>query len=660
MAKTTISRILTSLELRTVVYELQHIITGSKVNKVYQPNSKTILFGIRKPGAQKLTLKIDSGVGVYIVQHDYKTQQIPPSFCMFLRKHLMNSTIEKISQRDLERVVEIKFNSKDGQRILICELFGTGNFILCDKDYIILNVAVNKVFKDRTIKRGIKYTYPPSRFNILNLTLRHLKSAVVSWKDYSLVKMLASGLSLGGVYAEEICLRAGVDKSQKVSVISEEDMTKIFNQTIELIAELDKSRVGYIYEQDGEPIDISPIDLEIYNTYSKKKVGTFSEAIDLLFAKSESERIKKERSAIFEKKLESLKKRLEIQKQSLESYKQEGQMNQRLADAIYGNYQLIANILDKISGARRMNFSWDDIKQVLAQEKAQGIYEASAVKQIVPEKNKIILDIVGGIELFVDKSIAKNASAYYEKAKSSKSKIIGAKRILEKTEMEIKKLEEDRSKIEKEIEKYVPKLVEITKKEWYEKFHWFFTSSGLLAIGGHDATQNDILIKKYMEITDLVFHTEMPGSPFFLLRDGRDKAKAVDKQEVAIATASYSRAWGQGRMSAEVYWVSPIQVTKKAEAGEYLSKGAFMIRGKKNFVKGTILEIAIGINKKDKLISGPSTTISKQSTAYVKIVPGSEKKSIIAKKILQHLNKTKIDDIMRVLPSGESTILSNF
>ena len=51
------------------------------------------------------------------------------------------------------------------------------------------------------------------------------------------------------------------------------------------------------------------------------------------------------------------------------------------------------------------------------------------------------------------------------------------------------------------------------KREWYEKFHWFFSSEGFLCVGGKDATSNEVIIKKHLEKNDLVLHTDMAGSP---------------------------------------------------------------------------------------------------------------------------------------------------
>jgi len=268
------------------------------------------------------------------------------------------------------------------------------------------------------------------------------------------------------------------------------------------------------------------------------------------------------------------------------------------------------------------------------------------------------VNIAGGVEINLDKSPEENAEVYYRKAKNSKMKISGAEQIVQQTEKEIQTLLSKREKLEVEIEKKIPKVIEVVKKEWYEKFHWFFTSSGLLAIGGRDATQNEILIKKHVEIKDIVFHTELPGSPFFLLKEGRDKGDDKDKEEVSIATASYSRAWGSGRHAADVFWVKPEQVTKDANTGEYLSKGSFMVRGKKNQLRNTKMLISIGVDQKGRILSGPRTAIAKKTEKYVSVSPGSEKKSDIAKKVAHQIGTNKLDDVMRSLPAGNSTLLT--
>ena len=182
-------KVLTGLELRSLLREIETKVMNSYLNKIYQPNSRTLLLGLRTSEHGKMMMKIDSGTGLFLSQHDYKTSNIPPSFCMFLRKHLLNASLFAMKQQGLERVVEFKFNSKDGTKTLICELFGNGNFILCDSNNIILNLAANKTFKDRVLKRGETYEYPPEKFNVLELTQIAFLNALKKWESKKRVSL---------------------------------------------------------------------------------------------------------------------------------------------------------------------------------------------------------------------------------------------------------------------------------------------------------------------------------------------------------------------------------------------------------------------------------------------------------------------------------------
>ncbi|MBW3022728.1 fibronectin-binding domain-containing protein, partial [Candidatus Woesearchaeota archaeon] len=99
---------------------------------------------------------------------------------------------------------------------------------------------------------------------------------------------------------------------------------------------------------------------------------------------------------------------------------------------------------------------------------------------------------------------------------------------------------------------------------------------------------------------------------------------------------------------------NPEQVTKEAKAGEFVPKGAFMIYGKKNFVKEYVMQIAIGL-KEGKVIGGPVTAIDSQTKDYVIVGTGDTKKSDLAKQIKKRIGG-ELDDIFNFLP-GDGKIV---
>ena len=253
------------------------------------------------------------------------------------------------------------------------------------------------------------------------------------------------------------------------------------------------------------------------------------------------------------------------------------------------------------------------------------------------------------VALELAKTIEENANFYYEKAKKAKRKIVGLNKAYLKTQDKIERL-----KLHMDVEKPKREKKVKRKKDWYEKFRWFYSSEGLLCIGGRDATTNDIIVKKMMGKDDLVFHTEIRGSPFFVIKsEGRKIGKATIN-EAFEACASFSRAWNLGVTTTEVYYITPEQV--KTELG--LPKGTFMIYGKRT-QQSPDIRLAIGVYE-GKPMCGPVDAIRKNCKNLLIITQGDTKKSDAAKMIQKFFSEkgedAEIDDIVSVLPPGDCKV----
>ncbi len=260
------------------------------------------------------------------------------------------------------------------------------------------------------------------------------------------------------------------------------------------------------------------------------------------------------------------------------------------------------------------------------------------------------------ITLDYTKTVAQNAALYFERAKKAKKKLEGVQTAIALSKA---KLAELATRHEKAVVEHEQKAkVVARKKQWYEKFHWTFTPSGILSIGGRDAATNEIIIKKHMEDTDLVFHTEMAGSPFFLLKCGEVKPTDADIEQVAQLTAIYAKGWQKGFSSSAVFYVNPSQVSKEANSGEFLVKGSFMIRGTKTYLHPT-LEVYIGRDKDGRCVAGTKSYISSISSIVVRIVQGNQKPSAVAKQISAILSISDLDEIIRMLPASNIAIKKN-
>jgi len=174
-----------------------------------------------------------------------------------------------------------------------------------------------------------------------------------------------------------------------------------------------------------------------------------------------------------------------------------------------------------------------------------------------------------------------------------------------------------------------------------------------------------------MEPKDIVFHTEIPGAPFVLIKTEGKTPPEQTIEEAAQLAASYSRAWKEMLMTANVYWVSPEQVKKQPPSGQYLTKGAFMIYGNRNYVRNVSVETAIGITREDdvvRAIGGPTAAIAKHTNLYVKLIPGDQTSSKLAKQIIYRLAKmapaaeqkdilsVSVEEVQRFIPLGRGVL----
>jgi hypothetical protein len=261
------------------------------------------------------------------------------------------------------------------------------------------------------------------------------------------------------------------------------------------------------------------------------------------------------------------------------------------------------------------------------------------------------------------------AAGYYAKAKRLEAKLSGLKTSTQETELLLQKLAQRELELRQAV-----KPERRLEKQWFEKFRWFDSSEGLLVIGGRDATSNETLLKRYASPEDLVMHAEAHGAPFIVVKTGGAQPTADTLHQAAQACVSYSRLWKDAIRAGDAYWVRPEQVTKRAPAGEYLTKGAFMIRGTRNYIRGVELALAIGVTLRDGknlLMAGPPNAVKSRCHTYVGIRQGKGRPADAAKRILAKLTaKTRenteaelprivIDDVIRLLPPGGVEVVNS-
>src|SRR5207247_7032551 len=102
------------------------------------------------------------------------------------------------------------------------------------------------------------------------------------------------------------------------------------------------------------------------------------------------------------------------------------------------------------------------------------------------------------------------------------------------------------------------------------------------------------------------------------------------------------------------YWVLPEQVSKQAESGEFLPRGAFVIRGKRNYIHDLPVRIAIGeveIEGHRKIMGGPVSAVAARAKRHVVLAPGKQDREDVAKRLAVSF-AVPIEEIVRAMPPG--------
>ena len=144
------------------------------------------------------------------------------------------------------------------------------------------------------------------------------------------------------------------------------------------------------------------------------------------------------------------------------------------------------------------------------------------------------------IAIDIRRSVEENAADHFERAKKSKKKLEGARKALALAEQRLAAVHVENIKTTEHTTQPTARKQE-RKQEWYEKLRWFVSSDGIICIGGRDAGTNELVVKKHAEKGDVVFHTDMAGSPFVVVKAEGKEVPTTTLEEAAQFCASSVR-----------------------------------------------------------------------------------------------------------------------
>ncbi|KAL0093728.1 fibronectin-binding protein A N-terminus-domain-containing protein [Phycomyces blakesleeanus] len=642
-----------TLDIRATVANLKERLTGLRLQNIYDVNQKTFLFKFAKPDDKELVL-IESGIRIHTTQFSRDKSITPSPFCARLRKYLRTRRCTSVRQLGVDRIVDFEFGGGDNSMgyHIIAEFYASGNIILTDQDYRILallrivqstesKMAVGEIYD---IKSVVLQDFKPVEIDQLQTVLHKAGP-----KD-TLKKILNIGFEYGPAMIEHIILEANLNPNMKVATEFDSSegspMMRSLHSAFLKGAEIVESTnnavpKGYIIIMDdtkeakeGEEKMEMQFHPYLYKQHESKKFKefpTFDGAVDEFFSAIEAQKLElkarsQEEAAL--KKLESVRKE---QESRVEGLLNQQTTNTRKAQLIELNLAMVDAAITIIRNAVASQMDWQDLKELVKDEKRRGNPIAQIIDGLKLDTNQITLLLsdpdelesesesesesdsesaddddkneseekkdnipkVFKIDIDIGLTAFANARKYYDQKKSTATKhektIAASSKALKSAERKIRHdLKE--TKITASINK-------IRKPFWFEKFLWFISTEGHLIIAGRDMQQNEMLVKRYLSKDDVYVHADLHGAASVIVKNKPQEAgqpiPPSTLYQAGTMSVCQSKAW-DAKIVTSAYWVYADQVSKSAPTGEYLSTGSFMIRGKKNFLPPVQLVYGFG------------------------------------------------------------------
>lgn len=616
---------MSGFDVLAIINELQPLV-GSRVDKAYQPAAARLVLALNVPSVGRRQLHIVPGRWLFLHEPPAEMPAQPTTFARALRGRLENARLVGILHAGLERVVTFQFE-RGGRSDLIVELFGDGNLLIVEEGRILLALRRRRM-RDREVRAGLPYVAPPPILDPLSVSAEEFQAALHRSKA-DLVRTLATRLTLGGELAEELLVRTGLEKERRASAVQLEEAGRLRGALAALVQQIrEQPGPGILTTPEGRtPV---PMRFQVFGGQPWEPTPTFSSAILQVLEEREVAQPPPEAQAAAEQRAR-LERQLAQQQKTIAEAQEEAERAKHIGDAIFANYQIA------------------EARLALARTFAPGT-DDPLVRGLDRRTGEFRTDL-GGFEIVLStkRSIEGSAERYYEAGKRARERVLGAQRAMEETRalLQAAALLPPPTPPKKAA-------VRRAKTLWFEQFRWFRSSEGALVLAGRDAQSNERLVKKHLQPGDRYAHADLHGASSVVVKMGPGIGPATLREACQFALCC-SKAWAAGIGSGTAYWVLPEQVSKTAQSGEYIPKGAFVIRGKRNYEERLELTLAIGeveIEGARRVMVGPPSAFAGQGRPVAILRPGATPKAVVAKRFAEQFGTT-VEELQRLLPPGD-------
>lgn len=619
----------TTIDIVAALAEINLRLVGMRVNQIYDVDHKTYLIRLHR-SEEKAVLLFESGIRIHTTDFQWPKNPAPSGFSMKLRKHLNNKRLEKALQVGQDRIIDLQFGTGEAAYHVIIELYDRGNIVLCDYEYVILNILRPRT-EGEDVRFLVKEKYPMEGTAVEDCITNTevLQSWLVSAKPGdNLKKILVPKTCYGPALIEHVLLEFGFPSNSRIGTQFDvtRDLPKLHlalksaDTIMQNIGNISKGIV--IQKRESRPCpsgetqdfytnqEFHPMLYKQHESHPFLELPSFNQAVDEFFSKMESQKldlkaVQQEREAM--KKLANIRNDHE---KRLANLHQVQEIDEQKARLIEMNQPLIDHAIQVVRSALANQIAWKEIEELVAEATRKGDPVAKTIKKLKLSTNHITLLLsypyAEGdsdsdsnelnkpqlVDIDLDLTAFANARKYFGEKKNASKK---EQKTIESSHKAFKSAEKKAKQTLKESAA-IATIRKARKVLWFEKFYWFISSDNYIVVGGRDRQQNELLVKRYLKAGDVYVHADLHGASSIIVKNFSSSNRIPPRtlQEAGLMAVGYSAAW-EAKVMTTAWWVESSQVSKTAPSGEYLTTGSFMIRGKKNFLPPCPIVLGFGL-----------------------------------------------------------------
>lgn len=586
----------TSLDTLALARELRAV-RRARVDKVFDlpGGGWALTFRVPREGRRDLIL-VPGRFAAFLSEVVRHAEELSP-FSRELRRLLEGSVLEEVPDPGGERLLEIALRrSDDPQPIVVAlEMFGSGNLVVA-RGSTIVAAAQTRRWAHRTVAIGAEYARPPTRTDPFSAGPAEIE-AELSRSRTDLTSTLAARLSLGGPVAEELISRGGWNGAEAAATAAGQVAPRLHREVQQLLAEVGERPSGHLYVRDSITVDATPYASRRWDDVAgvtEVARPTFSGAAFEYFSSLVAPPVTPEEAAETRARRD-LERQVDRQRKAVEGLAQTVDTLKAQAAAIFSHFAEAETAVAKAS----------------SQEGGESRVEVQLGGLVVPLQR--------------DRPARESGQALYEEAKRAQSKLAGAEAALRESEGRLA------APIPAVARPKAPARSERPKARWFERYRWFISTEGAIVVAGRDASSNDTVVKRHLKEGDVYVHADLHGAASVVVKHPEAGAPPLTEttyREAGQWAVAFSKAWRAGLASASAFWVTPDQVSKAGESGEFVARGAWVVRGTKHVMRDLPTELALGTidyEGETRWTVAPPEAVRRRGVVRVLLTPGDDR-----------------------------------